>query len=147
MGNRIYGCDDCLAVCPWNKFAARTREIAFHPRAELTAPRLADLAGLDDGDFRSVFSRSPIKRIGRDRFVRNVLIALGNSGRPDLAPAASRLLADQSALVRGAAVWALSRLLPDHEFDALKARHAGQETDLDVRTEWGACADPLSAPV
>jgi epoxyqueuosine reductase len=110
MGNRIYGCDDCLAVCPWNKFARRTREAAFLPRAELTAPRLADLARLDDASFRQVFSGSPIKRIGRDRFVRNVLIALGNTGDPAQADVVGRLLGDGSALVRDAAEWALARL-------------------------------------
>jgi len=110
MGNRIYGCDDCLAVCPWNKFAHRTRDAAFLPRAELTAPRLADLAQLDDASFRQVFSGSPIKRIGRDRFVRNVLIALGNSGDPAQIPVAERLLDDPSDLVRDAAAWAVSRL-------------------------------------
>ena len=90
MGNRIYGCDDCLAVCPWNKFAQRTEEYAFLPRAELTAPRLADLAALDDAAFRTLFSGSPIKRVGRDRFVRNVLIAIGNCGDAGLWPAARR---------------------------------------------------------
>ena len=112
MGNRIYGCDDCLAVCPWNKFARRTEEPAFLPRAELTAPRLADLAALDDAGFRALFRKSAVKRIGRDRFVRNVLIAIGNSGEADLAASAEALLGDESALVRGAAVWALRRLDP-----------------------------------
>ncbi|HEV7371518.1 tRNA epoxyqueuosine(34) reductase QueG [Arenibaculum sp.] len=110
MGNRIYGCDDCLAACPWNKFARRTREAAFLPRAELTAPRLVDLAQLDDASFRQVFSGSPIKRIGRDRFVRNVLIALGNTGDPAQSGAVERLLDDGSELVRDAASWALARL-------------------------------------
>jgi epoxyqueuosine reductase len=110
MGNRIYGCDDCLAACPWNKFAKRTREAAFLPRAELTAPRLADLAQLDDAGFRQVFSGSPIKRIGRDRFVRNVLTALGNSGDPAQIGVVEGLTADGSELVRDAASWALQRL-------------------------------------
>jgi epoxyqueuosine reductase len=110
MGNRIYGCDDCLAVCPWNKFARRTREVAFMPRAELTAPRLADLAQLDDAGFRQVFSGSPIKRIGRERFVRNVLIALGNTGNRTQAGIVGRLLGDGSDLVREAASWAMKRL-------------------------------------
>lgn len=110
MGNRIYGCDDCLAACPWNKFARATREPAFLPRAELTAPRLADLAQLDDAGFRQVFSGSPIKRIGRDRFVRNVLVAIGNSGDPTLRPVAEALREDGSDVVREAAGWAAARL-------------------------------------
>lgn len=110
MGNRIYGCDDCLAACPWNKFATPTSEADFLPRAELTAPRLADLAQLNDADFREIFAGSPIKRIGRDRFVRNVLIALGNSARPDLAKAASALTDDPAPVVADAAHWAVRRL-------------------------------------
>jgi epoxyqueuosine reductase len=136
MGNRIYGCDDCLAVCPWNKFAAQTREYAFRPRVELTAPRLADLAELDDDGFRRVFAGSAIKRIGRDRFVRNVLIAIGNSGDTSLAGEAERLLDDASPLVRGAAVWALSRLLPRQTFLALSHRY--KDSDAAVREEWAA---------
>jgi epoxyqueuosine reductase len=136
MGNRIYGCDDCLAVCPWNKFAQATGEMAFMPRTELNAPRLLALAGLDDAGFRALFRASPIKRIGRDRFLRNVLIALGNSGSGLAATAVvERLLDDASALVRGAAVWALAqldparhRVLADARFDA--------ERDEDVRAEW-----------
>ncbi|MGF7177061.1 tRNA epoxyqueuosine(34) reductase QueG [Azospirillum doebereinerae] len=110
MGNRIYGCDDCLSACPWNKFARTTREPAFLPRAELTAPRLADLAQLDDAGFRQVFSGSPVKRIGRDRFVRNVLVALGNSGDPRLRFVAEGLLDDPSDVVRDSARWAVERL-------------------------------------
>ena len=110
MGNRIYGCDDCLAVCPWNKFARPTRDPAFLPRIELIRPRLEDLAGLDDGEFRQIFAGSPIKRIGRDRFVRNVLTAIGNSGRPDLLAVARRLADDPSPLVRDATGWAIRRL-------------------------------------
>ena len=136
MGNRIYGCDDCLAVCPWNKFARRTEEYAFLPRAELTAPRLADLADLDDKTFRTVFSSSPIKRLGRDRFVRNVLIAIGNSGDATLWQAARRLLDDPSPLVRAMAVWASQRLAPRDAFAALRARHAPAETDPAVQAEW-----------
>jgi epoxyqueuosine reductase len=134
MGNRIYGCDDCLAVCPWNKFASRTAELAFEPRAVLTAPRLADLALLDDAAFRTAFAGSPIKRIGRDRFVRNVLIAIGNSGDGDLAALAEGLLDDGSPLVRGMAVWALSRLHPQ----CLDRLNAGREAenDSDVLAEW-----------
>lgn len=112
IGNRIYGCDDCLAACPWNKFAKATREPAFLPRAELTAPRLADLAQLDESSFRQVFSGSPVKRIGRDRFVRNVLVALGNSGDRRLAPVAGGLADDPSDVVRDSARWASERLSP-----------------------------------
>ncbi|MCH8181841.1 MAG: tRNA epoxyqueuosine(34) reductase QueG [Proteobacteria bacterium] len=136
MGNRIYGCDDCLAVCPWNKYAQASRETAFHARAELTAPRLIDLAGLDDAAFRELFRRSPIKRTGRDRFVRNVLIALGNSGDPAAASAAETLLDDESPLVRAMAVWALVQLLPPPEFAKLKAAHSLDEADPDVAAEW-----------
>ncbi len=111
IGNRIYGCDDCLAVCPWNKFAAAAaRNIAFAPRAELTAPELADLLALDDAGFREVFSGSPIKRIGRDRMVRNCLIAAGNSGDPALRPAVAALVTDPDPVVSEAADWALMKL-------------------------------------
>jgi epoxyqueuosine reductase len=133
MGNRIYGCDDCLAVCPWNKFASQTAELAFHPREELTAPRLTDLAMLDDAAFRALFAGSPIKRIGRDRFVRNVLIAIGNSASPDLAIVAESLLGDASPLVRGMAVWALARLDP-RACQAVQRRRA-DEADPHVLEE------------
>jgi epoxyqueuosine reductase len=138
MGNRIYGCDDCLAVCPWNKFARRTTQPELMPRIELTAPSLDALARLDDPAFRAVFSGSPVKRIGRDRFVRNVLIAIGNSGDPGLAPVAEERLGDASPLVRAMAVWALARLLPPDAFSALRARHAAAERDPDVQAEWVA---------
>ena len=122
MGNRIYGCDDCLAVCPWNKFAQAGREAKLVARETLRAPKLAELARLDDAAFRALFAKSPVKRTGRDRFVRNVLIAIGNSGDAALAAEAERLLGDASPLVRGAAVWALARL----DRGALRAafRHA-----------------------
>jgi epoxyqueuosine reductase len=136
MGNRIYGCDDCLAVCPWNKFAVQGREAKLAARETLRAPKLADLARLDDAQFRSVFAKTSIKRTGRDRFVRNVLIAIGNSGDASLAPDAERLLADASPLVRGAAVWALGRLLPQENFKALAGRH--NESDASVQDEWAA---------
>jgi epoxyqueuosine reductase len=110
MGNRIYGCDDCLAVCPWNRFAHATRHAAFWPRDDLTAPRLSQLAALDDAGFRRMFSASPVKRIGRDRFVRNVLNAIGNSGEPALRPAAVRLAEDPDPIVAEAAQWAMARL-------------------------------------
>ncbi|WP_029007153.1 tRNA epoxyqueuosine(34) reductase QueG [Azospirillum halopraeferens] len=112
IGNRIYGCDDCLAVCPWNSFAAASREAAFLPREALTAPKLADLARLDDAAFRALFTASPIKRLGRHRFVRNVLIALGNSGDPAMAAVAAERLDDADETVRDAARWAVARLRP-----------------------------------
>jgi epoxyqueuosine reductase len=136
MGNRIYGCDDCLAVCPWNKFAQSAREMSFHPREELAAPRLAELARLDDAGFRALFRKSPVKRIGRARFLRNVLTAIGNSGEPSLAAEANVLLDDPSPLVRGAAVWALQRLLPRVQVAALAVHRAAQEVDETVRAEW-----------
>ncbi len=135
LGNRIYGCDDCLAVCPWNKFAQASSEAAFHPREALTGPRLAELVQLDDPGFREFFRGSPIKRIGRDRFVRNVLIALGNSGDPALAERAAVLLDDSSELVRGAAIWALGRLDAER-FATEKAQRSDAETDPDVAAEW-----------
>ena len=115
MGNRIYGCDDCLAVCPWNKFAdAAARHKAFLPRPELVAPRLAELLALDDAGFRRLFSGSPIKRIGRNRFVRNCLIAAGNSGNPDLCPQVETLRGDADPVVAEAADWAAARLAADN---------------------------------
>jgi len=136
MGNRVYGCDDCLAVCPWNKFAQAGREAKLAAREALRAPALADLVRLDDAQFRALFAKTSIKRTGRDRFVRNVLIAIGNAGDAALARDAERLLDDASPLVRGAAVWALSRLLPRQHLLALKAAH--QETDAGVADEWAA---------
>lgn len=109
-GSRIYGCDDCLAVCPWNKFAQEANEGRVQARAALVSPRLADLAGLDDASFRALFSKSPIKRIGRNRFVRNVLYAIGNSADPALKSPAEALLDDPDPVVRDAAEWATSRL-------------------------------------
>ena len=136
IGNRIYGCDDCLAVCPWNKFAVAARQVAFHPRIELTLPLLRELAQLTDPDFRELFRGSPAKRIGRDRFVRNVLIAIGNSREPGLAPVAEGLLVDGSPLVRAMAVWALSRLLTQEEFVPLSALYTVNERDSAVAAEW-----------
>jgi epoxyqueuosine reductase len=134
IGNRIYGCDDCLAVCPWNKFAAVGREAKLASRESLRAPALSALARLDDAAFRKLFAKTAIKRSGRDRFVRNVLIAIGNSGDASLASEAERLLDDVSPLVRGAAVWALSRLLPRQKLAALKK----PESDASVTEEWAA---------
>jgi epoxyqueuosine reductase len=136
IGNRIYGCDDCLAVCPWNKFAQAGREAKLAARDELRAPTLARLARLDDAAFRGQFTKSPVKRIGRDRFIRNVLIAIGNSNDRALAAEAERLLEDESPLVRGAAVWALSQLIGRAEFAALAVAALDTETDEMVRAEW-----------
>jgi epoxyqueuosine reductase len=136
MGNRIYGCDDCLAACPWNKFASEAAEAKLKARHDLIAPPLADLLALDDAAFRTLFSGSPVKRIGRDRFVRNVLIAAGNSGSPDLVPDCQRLISDPSALVRGAAVWALSRLVARDAYAELRHDMVDEESDPDVRDEW-----------
>ena len=136
MGNRIYGCDDCLAVCPWNKFAQTAAELKLTAREELKSPALEDLAGLDDAAFRALFRKSPVKRIGRDRFLRNVMIAIGNSGDAKLAPSARAGLQDPSPLVRGAAAWALSQLLAPDAFDALARTHAPGETDAQARQEW-----------
>jgi epoxyqueuosine reductase len=144
IGNRIYGCDDCLAVCPWNKFAQEGRETKLAARAELRAPELAELARLDDAAFRARFAKSPVKRIGRDRFVRNVLIAIGNSGQGAMAREAERLLADESPLVRGAAVWALGQLVERAQFDALASTALATETDAGVRAEWRAVASSSS---
>ena len=126
MGNRIYGCDDCLAVCPWNKFAKAGREAKLAARADLEAPPLDELARLDEAGFRALFAGSPVKRIGRARFLRNVMIAIGNSGKAGLASAAMERLDDASPLVRGAAVWALARLLSADEFGLLEVRAAGE---------------------
>ena len=142
LGNRIYGCDDCLAVCPWNKFAAVAAEQKLQAREALRAPSLAHLARLDDAAFRALFAKSPVKRTGRERFMRNVLYALGNSREPVLAAEAQRLLADPSPLVRGAAVWALSRLLGADAFGALRQARLRQETDRDVAAEWQASSPP-----
>jgi epoxyqueuosine reductase len=137
MGNRIYGCDDCLAVCPWNKFA-QLGAMNFRARDEFRAPNLGDLAALDDMAFRKFFAGSPIKRIGRDRFVRNVLIAIGNSARAEFLGVVELRLGDDSALVRLAAVWALRRLAPAFRFEQYRRSHAANETDDLVCAEWNA---------
>jgi epoxyqueuosine reductase len=141
MGNRVFGCDDCLAVCPWNKFAAAAREARLAVREAARSPPLADLLALDDAAFRVRFAGTPVKRTGRNRVVRNALIAAGNSGDRALIPAVQRLLADASPLVRAMAVWALKALAgPDTDPDAWAAalrRYAGRETDSAVRAEWG----------
>jgi epoxyqueuosine reductase len=143
IGNRIYGCDDCLAVCPWNKFAAAAQaNLAFAPRAELVAPELAGLLALDDAGFRQVFAGSPVKRIGRDRMVRNCLIAAGNSGSAALAGPVAALLGDAAPEVRGAAVWALRRL-DGGRWEAERALRLAVERDEEVRGEW--LTDPAAA--
>ncbi|ESY67980.1 MULTISPECIES: tRNA epoxyqueuosine(34) reductase QueG [Mesorhizobium] len=136
IGNRIYGCDDCLAACPWNKFARAASEAKLAARDDLREPAIADLLELDDAAFRAFFSGSPIKRIGRDRFLRNVLIAAGNSGDPALAGTVRGLLGDTSPLVRGAAIWALARLVPDAEYAERAAIGLATENDAAVREEW-----------
>jgi epoxyqueuosine reductase len=145
MGNRIYGCDDCLAVCPWNKFAQAGREAKLCARETLRAPKLAELARLDDATFRAMFAKTAIKRTGRDRFVRNVLIAIGNCGERALASECERLLDDSSPLIRGAAVWALSRLLPQAAFAAMAAQRRPRERDGSVVEEWDKAQLPQPA--
>lgn len=136
LGNRVFGCDDCLAACPWNKFAAEAHETRMSLREDLRLAPLAELAGLDDAQFRTRFAGTPVKRTGRDRFVRNVLCAVGNAGQTALAPAAEALLNDNSPLVRGMAVWSLRQLLDAPAFERLKSGHAAQESDAGVREEW-----------
>jgi epoxyqueuosine reductase len=138
MGNRIYGCDDCLAACPWNKFAEAGQEMLFHARAETDNPPLNELLQLDDAAFRKRFAKTPIKRTGRTRFVRNALIAAGNSGGSNLVQAVEPLLKDDSALVRGAAVWAAARLVGKERHAVLAASHRHQESDPSVLAEWDA---------
>jgi epoxyqueuosine reductase len=144
MGNRIYGCDDCLAVCPWNKFASEGREAKLAARADLNAPPLAELARLDDASFRTLFAGGPIKRVGRARFVRNVMIAVGNSNDAALAAVARERLDDESSLVRGAAVWALARLTSRQALASLASERLRRETDGAVIEEW---RDALAAPL
>jgi epoxyqueuosine reductase len=136
IGNRVFGCDDCLAVCPWNKFAEAARDQRLAAKAEAMNPPLAELLTLDDAQFRARFAGMPIKRTGRDRFVRNVLIAAGNAGNRQLVPVVMKLLSDPAAIVRGAAVWALARLADENAWRAAEAQHRPTETDTDVRNEW-----------
>jgi epoxyqueuosine reductase len=138
IGNRVYGCDDCLAVCPWNKFAVAAHEGALAARGELATLALADLAALDDAGFRALFAGTPVKRTGRDRFVRNVMIAAGNSGDPALRPCVEARLGDPSVLVRAMAVWALARLAPSGEVASAARTHLPRERDEAVRGEWHA---------
>ena len=136
MGNRIFGCDDCLAVCPWNKYARATRDAKLKAREDLVAPELSALAKLDDQAFRSLFVGSPVKRLGRDRFVRNVLIAIGNSRNESLAAVSHSLLEDSSSLVRAMAVWAWQRLGKPEEIADCRERYLLREADSVVRAEW-----------
>ena len=136
MGNRIYGCDDCLSICPWNKFAQKTKENSFHPRIELDLPRLDELALLDDASFRKVFSGSPIKRIGRDFFIRNVLIAIGNSQQETYIPLLKKKLLEESPYIRAMAVWALKELCSIESFNILKKKYYKKEKDQAVLREW-----------
>ncbi len=136
MGNRIFGCDDCLAVCPWNKFASTCRETKFSARVDTDNPPLADLLTLDDSNFRSRFAGTSIKRTGRNRFIRNVLIAAGNSGDKSLVPTVANLLSDTSPLVRAMAVWALAQLQPAEQFQKARKIHMSQERDAGVIAEW-----------
>lgn len=136
MGNRIYGCDDCLAVCPWNKFASSAREAKLQARADLQSPSLADLAKLDDAAFRALFAKNPVKRIGLPRFLRNVAIAIGNSDDQALIDSAHRLARHSDALVRGGGIWALKQLLSDAAFAELSAARAPLESDHDAKLEW-----------
>lgn len=138
FGNRVFGCDDCLAVCPWNKFARAAHDMKLALREDLVGMPLADLAALDDAGFRALFAGTPIKRTGRDRFLRNVLIAIGNSGDAGLLPAVEPRLGDASPLVRGMAVWALRQLSPRKAFERMRQRHEPPETDAEVLAEWSA---------
>ena len=144
IGNRIYGCDDCLAACPWNKFAVAGREAKLAARADLDAPPLDELARLDDASFRSLFAGGPVKRIGRARFVRNVMIAVGNSNDRALGARAVERLDDESPLVRGAAVWALARLISREALSSLASEALQKERDATVIAEW---RDALAAPL
>jgi len=138
IGNRVFGCDDCLAVCPWNKFAETARQTKLQALAANDALPLAELLAFDDATFRKRFAGTPVKRTGRDRVVRNALIAAGNSGDASLVPAVERLLGDASPLVRAMAVWALQRLAAPETLDEARRRHVGSETDAAVRAEWAA---------
>jgi epoxyqueuosine reductase len=143
IGNRIYGCDDCLAVCPWNKFASVGREAKLKARADLDAPPLVELASLDEARFRALFAGSPIKRVGRARFVRNVMIAIGNSNDQVLADAGIKRLDDEAPLVRGAAIWAVARLASREQLSAFAAARLRKESDAAVIEEW---RDAQAAP-
>ncbi len=136
IGTRIYGCDDCLAVCPWNKFAQNTKEIRFKARPELEAPNLSDLIQLSEDQFRNLFRKTAVKRIGYVRFIRNTLIAIGNTEDATLVPLVEKRLMDHSPLIRAMAVWALNQLLDKTSFRRLRNLHSGSESDPNVKLEW-----------
>ena len=145
MGNRIYGCDDCLSACPWNKFAREASEAKLKAREDLKAPALSDFLQFDDATFRSHFSGSPIKRIGRNRFLRNSLIASGNSGDVSLIPLMKDHLHDEDPVVRGAAIWGLGQLMPKGQFESLAESLVAQEQDLYVKEEWQGALERLTS--
>jgi epoxyqueuosine reductase len=141
IGNRVFGCDDCLAVCPWNKFAAAAQEQKFAAQERTDDPQLHDLLAMDEAAFRQRFAGTPVKRTGRDRVVRNALIAAGNSGNPDLIVPCIALLSDPAAIVRAMAVWAVARLAPADVFIGLRVAHNSLEADDRVRLEWALGGD------
>ena len=136
MGNRVFGCDDCLAVCPWNKFAAAATEMRFAAQPATDNPPLTELLALDDAAFRQRFAGTPVKRTGRNRIIRNALIAAGNSGDKSLLRLVTPLLGDDSPLVRAMAIWSAKRLMSDAELAPLKARYEPNEADPEVAREW-----------
>ncbi len=136
IGNRVFGCDDCLAVCPWNKYARQSSEMRFRARPETSNPPLADFLELSDAEFRERFAGTPVKRTGRVRFLRNVLIAVGNSGDVSLLPKVKSLLLDEAAMIRAMAVWACSRIMSPSDFSELREKMLVEEKDEDVITEW-----------
>jgi epoxyqueuosine reductase len=136
IGNRIYGCDDCLAICPWNKYAKKTNDADFFPRNELIEPTLRSFLALDDLEFRKFFSGSSIKRVGRDRFIRNVLVAVGNSNNQIFVKDIIPLLEDSSELVRAMAIWALRELSTKNDFEIQKSIYFSSEVDIEVKNEW-----------
>lgn len=146
IGNRIYGCDDCLAICPWNKYAKKTNDADFFPKNELIEPTLRSFLVLDDLEFRKNFSGSSIKRVGRDRFIRNVLVAVGNSNNQNFVKDIIPLLEDSSELVRAMAIWALRELSTKHDFEIQKNIYFSSETDIKVKNEWLELENQICVP-
>jgi epoxyqueuosine reductase len=146
IGNRIYGCDDCLAICPWNKYAKKTNDADFFPRNELIEPTLRSFLALDDSEFRKNFSGSSIKRVGRDRFIRNVLVAVGNSNNQNFVKDIIPLLEDSSELVRAMSIWALRELSTKHDFETQKNIYFNSETDIKVKNEWLELENQIRVP-